>query len=89
GNPKITIPRSPGHHNEFVMACKGEKPREFSKSNFAYSGPMTAKITLGNIALKVGKKIEWDGEKITNIPEANQFIRRKPRKGWEELTASG
>ena len=71
------------------MACRGEKPREFSRSNFGYSGPMTATIQLGNVALKVGKKIEFDGKKITNIPAANQFLRRKPRKGWEELEASG
>ena len=44
GKPKQLLERSPGHHDEFVMACKGEKPREFSQSNFGYSGPMTANI---------------------------------------------
>ena len=49
GKPKETIERSPGHHEEFLMACRGEKPREFSQSNFSYAGPMTANIQLGNL----------------------------------------
>jgi hypothetical protein len=40
------------------MACRGEKPRDFPKSDFSYAGPMTESILLGNLALKVGKKIE-------------------------------
>ena len=31
------------------MACRGEKPREFSQSNFSYSGPMAANVQLGNL----------------------------------------
>ena len=40
------------------MACRGEKPREFSQSNFSYSGPMTANIQLGNLCARAGKKLE-------------------------------
>ena len=47
GKPKQLLERSPGHHEEFIMACRGDKPREFSQSNFSYSGPMTANIQLG------------------------------------------
>jgi predicted dehydrogenase len=77
---------SPGHHAEFIMACKGDKPREFSQSNWGYSGPMTAKILLGNVAVKVGRKLEIgrDG-RITNIKEANDLLWREPRKGWGPL----
>ena len=91
GLPNHKLPelleRSPGHHEEFVMACKGEKPREFSRSNFAYAGPMTAKIQLGNVVARVGKRIECDPKtgKITNMPEANDLLWREPRKGWGPL----
>ena len=49
GKPKELLPRSPGNQREYIMACKGEKPREFSQSNWGYSGPMTANIQLGNL----------------------------------------
>ena len=42
------------------MACKGEKPREFSQSNWSYSGPMAANIQLGNLCARAGKKLELD-----------------------------
>jgi hypothetical protein len=40
---------------------------------------------LGNVAYRVGRKLEWDAEnmKATNAPEADQFIKRQYRKGWE------
>ncbi|MBI1374730.1 MAG: hypothetical protein GC159_18580 [Phycisphaera sp.] len=81
------VERSPGHHEEFVMACRGEKPREFSRSNWGYAGPMTAKIQLGNVVARVGKKIECDTKTgiITNIKEANDLLWREPRKGWGPL----
>lgn len=90
GRPPRLLERSPGHHKEFVMACKGDKPREFSQSNFAYAGPMTAKIQYGNIAVKVGKKIKIDPKTgdITNIKSANALLNRKPRKGWDVGGAS-
>jgi hypothetical protein len=39
---------------------------------------------LGNVAYRVGKKLEWDGVALraTNCPEATQYIERKPRAGW-------
>jgi hypothetical protein len=42
-------------------------------------------ILLGNVATRVGKKIEWDGENMrcTNAPEADQYIKPEFRKGWE------
>ena len=48
-------------------------------------------VLLGNVALRpelkeIGNrnKLMWDPEKfeITNMPEANQFLRREYRKGW-------
>ena len=86
GKPPQLLERSPGHHEEFVMACKGEKPREFSQSNFSYSGPMTANIQLGNLCARVGKKLELnEAGEITNDKAVNELAWREPRKGWDAL----
>jgi predicted dehydrogenase len=83
--PEI-LERSPGHHEEFIMACKGEKPREFSQSNWGYSGPMAANIQLGNLCARAGKKLELDESgKITNDPAINELAWREPRQGWGPL----
>jgi hypothetical protein len=54
-------------------------------SGFAYSGPFTETVLLGNLAVRLGKKLDWDGAalKATNAPEADALIRREYRKGWE------
>jgi len=85
GKPPKTLERSPGHYKEWWMALTGQKPYDFPKSNFGYAGPMTETILLGNIVVKVGKRIEWDGPnlKITNIPEANKYVNKEYRKGWK------
>ncbi len=75
------LPSSPGHHKEWIEACKGGKP---AMSNFNYAGPLSEFILLGNVAMRAGKKLEWDAAnlKATNCPEAEQFLRREYRKGW-------
>ncbi len=82
--PPQTIPNSPGHWIEWVEACKGGKP---AGSNFEYAGWTTEANHLGNVAYRTGKKLQWDAAamKATNAPEADQFIGREYRKGWEEL----
>ena len=57
-------------------------------SNFVdAAGPLTAFALIGHLAMfaGVGKKLEWDVEKMecTNVPEVNQYARRDYRKGWE------
>ena len=87
GRPKQLLERSPGHHEEFFMACREEKPREFSKSNFSYSGPMTANIQLGNLSARAGKKLILNEKgAIINDPKINDLAWREPRKGWGPLT---
>ncbi len=56
-----------------------------SPGSFLYTGPVTETILLGGVALRAGKRVEYDSEnmKITNIPEANKFLVREYRKGWE------
>jgi predicted dehydrogenase len=86
GRPEKLLERSPGHHKEFFMACRGEKPREFSQSNFSYSGPMTANIQLGNLCARAGKKLELnEAGKITSDPKINELAWREPRNGWGPL----
>jgi predicted dehydrogenase len=70
------------HHLEWIAACKGGKP---GYSNFDIAAYLTEIILLGCVALRVGKKLEWDGPKMlaSNAPDAARFIRREPRKGWE------
>jgi len=79
--PPKTIPRSPGHHQEWIDACKGGKP---PTASFDFSGPITEVLLLGNIAIRTGEKLLWDGPnmKITNVPDANKYIKRQYRQGW-------
>jgi hypothetical protein len=83
GRPEKFLERSPGHHEEFFMACRGEKPREFSQSNYSYAGPMTANVQLGNLCARAGKKLELnEAGEITSDPEINDLAWREPREGW-------
>ena len=70
------------HHQEWIAGCKGG-PVPYS--NFEIAGYLTEIILLGCIALRVGKKLEWDGPNMraTNAPEAAQYVKRNNRKGWE------
>jgi predicted dehydrogenase len=88
GKPPQRIPRSPGHHKEWINACKGGEP---ARSNFDWAGPLTEVVLLGNIALKMekqlyekGLKLRYDGPnmQVTNLPEANKYIRDNYRAGW-------
>jgi predicted dehydrogenase len=80
--PPKTLPRSPGHHREWIDACKGGAP---AGACFDFAGPLTEAVLLGNVAIRIRKKLCWDPEKleITNVPEANPYLRRAYRKGWE------
>jgi predicted dehydrogenase len=81
GGPQ-KLPNSPGHQAEWIRAAKGGPP---AMSNFDYAGPLTETVLLGNVAIRAqGKKLLWDGPnlKITNVPEANQYLRREYRSGW-------
>ena len=79
--PDRSIAPSIGHHKEWIEACKGGAA---AGSNFDYSGPLTEMVLLGNLALRTGRRVEYDAAnmKVTNLPEANQYIRREYREGW-------
>jgi len=61
------------------------KMNEESPGSFIYAGPVTETINLAAIALRSGKKVEYDTEnmKITNDEEANQYVTREYREGWK------
>jgi len=69
------------HEQDWVRACKGGHN---AGADFEYSGLLTEICLLGNIARRVDGRIEWDGEnmKVTNLPQANQYVRAEYRKGW-------
>ena len=88
GKAPQVLERSPGHHQEWIDACKGGKP---AGSNFDHAGPLAECVLLGNVALRPAMKqkltrvnLLWDSEnmKITNVPEANQYLHREYREGW-------
>lgn len=79
--PEPFIPNSPGHHQEWLLACQGQGK---TTSPFSYAGPLTEANHLGNVAFRVGKKIQWDPKSMScpGCPEADPFLKRKPRDGW-------
>lgn len=80
--PEPFIPKSLGHHAEWIHAAKTGAP---TTCNFEYAGWLTEANHLGNVAFRTGKKLNWDAAamKATNAPEADPFIRREYRKGWK------
>lgn len=79
--PEPTIPASPGHHAEWITACKTGSP---TTCNFDYSGALTEAVLLGNVAYRTGKPLAWNAAalKAANCPEADEYLRTEYRKGW-------
>jgi len=86
--PEPYIPSSPGHEEEWILACKGGAP---AGSDFNWAGPLTETVLLGNIALRMELKeklssriLKWDPDKFsfTNLPEADRFLHCEYRQGW-------
>ena len=73
-----------GMKNEWAKAIREGKP-EIAMSNFGYAGMLTETILLGNVAVRVGKKLEFDAKTLEcpNSKEASQYIKTEYRKGWE------
>ncbi len=82
-----TIARIPGnssgHEKDWIRSCKGGA---VASSNFDYSGPLSEMVLMGNLASRYpDRKLLWDGAKmeVTNDKEANAYVRREYRKGFE------
>jgi len=80
--PDPFIANSIGHHREWVEACKTGGP---TTCNFDYSGALTEAALLCNVALRTGRKLNWDAKnlKAVGCPEAAPLLRRPYREGWE------
>ncbi len=82
--PPEFVPKSIGHYQEWIQACK---TRGVTSCDFAYSGPLTEAVLLGNLAYRSGKELEWDarGMRVLNQPALDSMIRVKARDGWSFL----
>ncbi len=83
--PGQSIPRARDQdpHKEFYDGIKAGDP-ELPQSKFSQSGPFTEMVLLGNLAVRLNKKVEWDSKNLTspNSPEAAQLVKRDYREGW-------
>jgi predicted dehydrogenase len=80
---KLPDPGGNDHYLQFVEACRGNGK---TSAPFDYSGPLTESVLLGCLATRFPRTtLEWDPAslKVTNVSEANAFVRRRYRKGWE------
>lgn len=80
---KRPLPRvAGGPFEELIRAIKGEGPAP--GSNFDYAAPLTEVVLLGGLAIRTGKRIEWDaaGMKVTNLSGMEDYIKEPARAGW-------
>ena len=68
--------------NTWAAAIKSDQE---SPGSFKYAGTVTEAINLAAVALRAGKRVEYDtvNMSITNDDEANKYLKREYRKGWE------
>jgi hypothetical protein len=54
-------------------------------SNFEYSVPLSEMVLLGVVAMRTGKRLEWDAKagRITNEPALNKYVEISARDGWK------
>jgi predicted dehydrogenase len=85
-DPPTSLPRSAGHHREWLDAIK---TRSLCSCNFGYGHRVTSVGNLGNISLWTGEKLKWDpvAEQVVNHREANQYLTKEYRKPWTLPTA--
>jgi len=80
--PQTVLPPMGLFQQQWVDACK--EPSRKTSCDFEYSGNMIEQMLLGLVAYRVGKKLQYDpvAGKVTNAPEANEFLGKKYRDGW-------
>lgn len=79
---KMPVTENANHWHQFVDAIQGKGQ---TTAGFDYSGPLTEAVLLGSVASRFrNTTLDWNAKKMTfNVKEANQFVRREYRKGWE------
>ena len=67
---------------EWIQAIQGGTA---PLSNFDYASVLTESMLLGNVAIRVGKPLKYDGEKgvLTNLSNSASLLAPPPRAGWE------
>jgi hypothetical protein len=78
--PQVT---GSNHWHQFVDAIQGKGK---TMANFDYAGPLTEAVLLGSVASRFpNETLEWNAKKLkfTNVAKANEYVRKKYRKGWE------
>jgi predicted dehydrogenase len=78
----VPKPDGDNHYLQFVEACRGNGK---TSTPFSYAGPLTEMVLLGCLATRFpATTLEWDasGLKVTNVDEANRYVRRRYRDGW-------
>jgi predicted dehydrogenase len=80
--PAKSLPRSKGHHRDWLDACKGGPA---ASANFEYGAVLSEIGLLGLVAMRLRKKMYWDAKamKVTNAAEANPYLKESCRPGWE------
>jgi hypothetical protein len=80
--PEKALPRPQEELEQWIRACKGGAE---SDASYEKAYPFAETILLGTVAVRCDKKLKWDTTKMefTNAPEANKYLRREYRKGWE------
>jgi predicted dehydrogenase len=75
------LPAMGNFQQQWINACKTDLK---TSCDFEYNGNLTESMMLGLVAYRAGKKLTYDpaAGRITNAPEANQFLRREYRDGW-------
>ena len=77
------IPSIPDFQGEWILACKGQGK---TSCDFEYGGNLIETMLLGLVAYRAGKKLSYDGERMTTGDSAaDAFLRRSYREGWPLL----
>ena len=82
--PKVYPRVTGGPTQELCRAIRGDGPKPVS--NFVdHAGPLTEMVLVGNLAVRLGKKIDWDMKNMDarGLPELKSMLKRKYRAGWE------
>jgi hypothetical protein len=68
--------------SEMIRSFKRELP---SRGSFEKVQTLAEAVCLGNLAIRMNDHLEWDNDniKVTNLPEANEFVTRVYREGWK------
>lgn len=80
--PAPSIPNSPGHIREFLDSIRS---RQITTCDIEYGHKLTKGGHLGNIALRTGRRIQWDdaNEQVIGDKDANKLVTRRYRKPWK------